>query len=162
MAPEEEVRGHSAPVDAVAYRSTLTTMRHSRYYNLDSIPEGWTPEDFRFAVLTLESLHERQLLALVDQFAIRFTDGNEGADHEDMGAALLDDTEKSEFLKSLRALPNSETRRTRHLQPGHPTLVRLLITHNREGNKKRNSIAVTQTSSLVHDDPESLSSTPTL
>jgi len=73
----------------------------SDYFDLNSIPEGWTSEEFRFAVLSLEALPETDLRMLLDVFGIVFTSGNGKADQESMVMVLIDDAPKEDLLKKL-------------------------------------------------------------
>ena len=83
----------------------MTIPKYSKYFNLHSVPKGWTPEEFSRAVLTMEELSHQTLLHLVEQFGIRFTSADPTLlDEEELISVLLDDVEKPLLLQELDKL----------------------------------------------------------
>jgi hypothetical protein len=74
---------------------------YSKYYNLDAIPEGWSQDEFVFAVGKLESFSHEQLVDLLNKFEITFS-GTTPTQEEELIAVILSDVPQSELLNTLR------------------------------------------------------------
>ena len=76
----------------------------SKYYDLNSLPPGWTADEFRFAVLTLESLSREDLIRLVAEAGISYpgTPLNEIED-EELIDVLFRDWDKGSLLAALNS-----------------------------------------------------------
>ena len=75
----------------------------SEYYNLESVPNGWSSDEFSFVVHALEALDKPALAGLASNFGIHFTSSAaEDVDEEQLIAALIDDAPKEQLIQALQ------------------------------------------------------------
>lgn len=79
----------------------------SKYFNLNSIRDGWTKKEFCYVIEILESLPRKLLFDLLDKFKICFQIEKENEkflEDEELISVLLSDVPKKDIIDAVKRI----------------------------------------------------------